>query len=178
MVEFAIISFALFSLIFGVIEGGFAVRARSTVNNAVDDAARRGAVAGTRADADYLILNQLVGRGAEAAGIEYVVIYRAENGNDPVPEGCISGLPQEGDCNVYRPDEATGRFDLDPGDFGCPGGLGTQWCPGDRATPGEIGFIGVYVRAEYEPIIGQLFVRFKFDVNANSVQAIETSGEL
>jgi Flp pilus assembly protein TadG len=54
MVEFAIILVALFTLIFGIPEGGFAVRARSAVNNAVDDAARRGAVAGTSADADYL----------------------------------------------------------------------------------------------------------------------------
>jgi Flp pilus assembly protein TadG len=93
MVEFAIILVALFTLIFGILEGGFAVRARSTVNNAVDDAARRGAVAGTSADADYLIMRQLIGRGADAAGIEYVVIYKAENGSSPIPAGCIDGNP-------------------------------------------------------------------------------------
>jgi hypothetical protein len=178
MVEFAIISFALFTLIFGIIEGGFAVRARSAVNNAVDDAARRGAVAGTSDDADYLIMRQLIGRGADTADIEYVVIYKADNGSSPVPSGCIDGEAQPDECNVYRPNETTGKFNLDPAAYGCPGGLGTQWCPADRVTGGEIGFLGVYVRANYEPIINQLFFEFNFRVDANSLQAIETSGDV
>jgi hypothetical protein len=177
MVEFAIISTALFTLIFGIIEGGFAVRARSAVNNAVDDAARRGAVAGTSSNADYLIMRQLIGRGADAADIQYVVVYKAENGSSPVPGGCIDGVPQPGVCNVYYPD-GDGDFNLDEAAYGCPGGLGTQWCPENRVTGGEIGFIGVYVRANYEPVINQLFFDFDFRVDANSLQAIETSGEL
>lgn len=178
MVEFAIISAALFTLIFGILEGGFAVRARSTVNNAVDDAARSGAVAGTSADADYLIMRQLLGRGAEAADIDYVVIYRAETGSSPVPAGCIDGVARLGDCNVYRPNEATGEFNLNPEAYGCPGGLGTMWCPATRLTGEEIGFLGVYVRANYEPVINQIFFEFDFRVDANSLQAIETSGDL
>lgn len=177
MVEFGIIAFALFTLIFGIIEGGFAVRARSAVNNAVDDAARRGAVAGTNNNADYLIMNQLIGRGADAADIQYVVVYRATNGSDDVPAGCVDGVPQPGVCNVYYPD-ANGRFNLDESAYGCPGGLGTQWCPQNRVTGGEIGFLGVYVRANYQPIINQIFFDFDFRVDANSLQAIETSGEL
>lgn len=178
MVEFAIISFALFTIIFGIIEGGFAVRARSAVNNAVDDAARSGAVAGTSPNADYLIMRQLIGRGADAADIQYVVVYKADNGSSPVPPGCVDGTPQPGTCNVYRPDASTGKFNLNPAAYGCPGGLGTQWCPANRVTGGEIGFIGVYVRADYEPIINQIFFEFDFRVDANSLQAIETSGEL
>ncbi|MFT4597575.1 MAG: hypothetical protein ACI9TF_001824 [Paracrocinitomix sp.] len=178
MVEFAIISVALFTLIFGIIEGGFAVQARSAVNNAVDDAARRGAVAGTSADADYLIIRQLIGRGAEAADIDYVVVYRADNGSSPVPPGCIDGIAAPGVCNVYRPNIVSGKFNLDPGAYGCPSGLGTQWCPANRANGDEIGFLGVYVRANYEPIINQIFFEFDFRVDANSLQAIETSGEL
>lgn len=177
MVEFGIIAFALFTLIFGIIEGGFAVRARSSVNNAVDDAARRGAVAGTSPNADYLIMRQLIGRGADAADIQYVVVYRADNGGADVPTGCAEGTPQPGVCNVYYPD-ASGKFNLNEGAYGCPGGLGTQWCPQDRVTGGDIGFLGVYVRADYEPIINQIFFDFDFRVDANSLQAIETSGEL
>jgi len=177
MVEFGIIAAALFTLIFGIIEGGFAVRARSSVNNAVDDAARRGAVAGTNNNADYLIMNQLIGRGADAADIEYVVVYRATNGSSDVPTGCVDGIPQTGVCNVYYPD-SNGEFNLDPGAYGCPGGLGTQWCPQNRVTGGEIGYLGVYVRANYRPVINQIFFDFDFRVDANSTQAIETSGEL
>lgn len=178
MVEFAIIAVALFTFIFVIIEGGFAVRAHSSVNNAVDDAARRGAVAGTRNDADYQILRQLVGRDAQAADIQYVVVYSAPTSSSPVPPGCIDGTPQPGVCNVYRPDSGTGRFNLNPAAYGCPGGLGTQWCPANRVTDDGLGFIGVYVRADYEPIINQVFFEFDFKVNANSLQAIESSGEL
>lgn len=177
MVEFGIISVALFTLIFGIIEGGFAVRARSTVNNAVDDAARKGAVAGTSDNADFLIMRQLIGRGANAAAIEYVVVYNAANGSAEVPPGCIDGTPQPGLCNVYRPD-ASGDFNLNEAAYGCPGGLGTQWCPADRVTGGEIGFLGVYLRANYEPVLNQILFDFDFQVDANSLQAIETSGEL
>ena len=178
MVEFAIISVALFTLIFGVIEGGFAVRARSAVNNAVDDAARKGAVAGTSNDADYLILRQLIGRDADAADIQYVVVYKADNGSSSVPAGCVDGVPQPGVCNVYYPDATTGDFNLNPDAYGCPSGLGTQWCPANRVSGGELGFIGVYVRADYEPILNQIFFDFGFTVDANALQAIETSGEL
>jgi hypothetical protein len=79
---------------------------------------------------------------------------------------------------VFRPNADTGRFNLDPGAYGCPGGLGTQWCPADRVTGGEISFLGVYVRANYEPIINQIFFEFDFRVDANSLQALETSGAL
>lgn len=177
MVEFAIISTALFTLIFGIIEGGFAVRARNAVNNAVDDAARRGAVAGTNANADYLIMRQLIGRGADAADIQYVVVYKASSGSADVPGGCADGTPQPNVCNVYYPD-GDGSFNLNEASYGCPGGLGTQWCPQDRVSGGDLGFLGVYVRADYEPILNQIFFDFDFRVDANSLQAIETSGEL
>jgi hypothetical protein len=45
-------------------------------------------------------------------------------------------------------------------------------------TGGEISFLGVYVRANYEPIINQIFFEFDFRVDANSLQALETSGAL
>ena len=147
MVEFAIVAVWLFTLIFGIIEGGFAVRARSSVNNAVDDAARRGAVAGTSPDADFQIINQLVQRDAQAAAIKYVVIFNAEGGSSQVPPGCIDGVQVPGVCNVITP--VDGRFDLDPGSYGCGNSYGTQWCPIDRLAgkddEDDIAFIGVHV---------------------------------
>ena len=177
MVEFAIVATWLFTLIFGILEGGFAVRARNAVNNATDDAARRGAVAGTSADADYQIIRQLIARDAGAADIQYVVVYRAATAGATVPDGCRDGNPQPNLCNVYRPD-ANGDFDLNAASYGCPAGLGTQWCPNNRISGSDITFLGVYVRADYEPIINQLFFDFDFTVDANATQVIETSGEL
>ena len=174
MVEFAIVAVWLFTLIFGIIEGGFAVRARSSVNNAVDDAARRGAVAGTSPDADFQIINQLVQRDAQAAAIDFVVVYRATGGTSEVPAACLVGS-QPGLCNVIRP--VDGSFDLNPDSYGCGKALANQWCPIDRfAAEGEIAYIGVHVEADYEPILNQIFFDFQFDVNATAVQALETTG--
>lgn len=172
MVEFAIIAVWLFMLIFGVIEGAFAVRARNTVNNAVDDAARKGAVAGTAADADYRIVNQLVQRGAvNAADVQYVVVYKATSSTDEIDPSCAAGTAVTNECNVYYP-----PFNLDPAAYGCSGGLGTFWCPADRVQGSDIAFLGVYVHAEHKPIVNQLLVEFSFDVDATSLQAIESSG--
>lgn len=172
MVEFAIIAVWLFMLIFGVIEGAFAVRARNAVNNAVDDAARKGAVAGATADADFRIINQLVGRGAtDAADVQYVVVYNASSSTDPIDPTCKAGTPVTDECNVYYP-----PFNLNPAAYSCSGGLGTSWCPTDRVQGSDIGFLGVYVHAEHEPIVNQLLVEFSFDVDASSLQAIESSG--
>jgi len=173
MVEFGIVAVVLFTLIFGVIEGAFAIRARNTINNATDDAARRGAVAGTSPNADFLILRQLEGRGATtAATIEYVVVYKADDGSSAIPAGCALGTASA-ECNVYQPD----AFAAAEADFACGGALNVQWCPAQRGTGDELGFLGVYVKAKYEPIVEQLFIEMDFEVNANSLQAIETSGE-
>lgn len=177
MVEFAIVATWLFTLIFGILEGGFAVRARNAVNNATDDAARRGAIAGTQADADYQVIRQLVERGAQAADIKYIVVFRADNASSVVPANCAQGIAEPGLCNVFYPD-GDGNFDLDPLAYGCDGPLGTQWCPNQRIGASEVTFLGVHVEAKYEPIINQIFFEFDFDVNATKIQPIETSGEL
>jgi|GEM_PF-1499500 len=176
MVEFAIISVALFSMIFLIIEGGFAVRSRNSMNNAVDDAARRGAVAGTSPNADWLILQQLKGRlgGDTIDNIEFVVVYKGDSAGE-IPAGCIDGNSVPMVCNVYR----DGQIDASEGAFGCPGGLGTQWCPSDRTSDDDgLAFLGVYVKAKHEPIINQIFFDASFNTSANSLQALETSGEL
>ena len=56
IVEFALVVVVLFTIIFGLIEGGLMVRARNAVESAADDAARRGAIAGNDPLADWMIL--------------------------------------------------------------------------------------------------------------------------
>ena len=188
MVEFAIIAAILFTLIFGIIEGAFAVRARNAVSNAINDAARAGAVAGSSSDADWHVLNNLVGRGAHSAStIRYVTVYNASSGSagtDPAEClgggsticQCLNGVPQPGVCNVYLP------ADLDQVNSNrvafLSGALGADWPASDRGTGDELGFLGVYVRSDYEPILNQLLFDWEFEVNAQDLQALETSGEL
>jgi len=189
LVEFALIAVILFTLIFGIIEGAFAVRARNAVDNAVNDAARAGAVAGSNSDADWQVLNQLVGRGAhQASDIQYVTVYNATSGSEGSdPEACeldgssqvcqcLSGVPQAGICNVYGPNTLE-QVNTNRAAF-VDGSLGTQWPPATRGTADTLGFIGVYVRSNYEPIFNQIFFEWNFDLNAQDLQALETSGEL
>lgn len=174
MVEFALIAVALFTIIFGIIEGALAVRAKNTIQNAAEDAARRGAVAGTAPNADYLILQQLIGRGAmNAAEVKYVVVFGAANSSATVDPDCLAGVPQTGKCNVFYP-----PFDQSEDQYSCAS-LGTSWCTSDRVTGGQLGFLGVHVESHYNPILSTVFNDF-FDVDlpATSLQAIETSGEL
>ena len=181
IVEFALISFALFFLLFFIIEGAFAVRARTTVSNALDDAARRAAIAGDAPDADYQILFQLFGRNvAGVAEVERVVIFKADSGNAPVPPGCLNGVPQSDVCNVYTAAQlfdANGAFNDNPSLYACP----RAWCSTDRGknTDGSLEFIGVHVEADYRTIISGIEGAFfpealSVNVSGHALQAIET----
>jgi len=177
----------LFAIIFLIIEGAFAVRAKNTMTNAIDEAARRGAVAGAAPNADYQILNQLFGRGAATvADVKWVTIYRTTDPTAPVPPACKGtdttvGSSQPGLCNVFHVDNLLDddlRFTEPETSFACPGSLGTQWCPEDRGKSGQIEFIGVYVRADYRTILEDTFTsKLLSDVSGNAVQAIETSAD-
>lgn len=149
------------------------MRARNAVNNATDDAARRGAVAGSNDNADWLILQQLRGRGLTAAvDVNYVVVYRATTGSAGPTAACQAGTAVSGECNVYTED----AFALPESAFGCSGGVDSSWCPADRATGSGFGYVGVYVNATYHPIIGTIVFDSDIGMTASSALPIETSG--
>ena len=170
MVEFALVSVVLFTIIFGLIEGGLLVRARNAMNNAADDGARRGAVAGTDASADWQILNQLRARGTlGAASVNFVVVYRADSGDaEPLP-ACAAGTPVADECNVYEAAE----FDIGAASFDCGNGnLDGSWCPDDRAQAEGIEYIGVYIDATHTGVTGFFG---DVDLQSRSVLPIEAS---
>jgi len=173
MVEFALISIVLFTLIFGIIEGAFAVNARSTMSNAVDDAARAGAIAGTAEDADFRIIDGLVRRGAERAGdIQWVTVYDL-SANPSEINSCRAGTPDPGICNVYRP-----PFSQLATDYNCSSGDAANFCGDDRRGGAQIKFLGVYVEATYDPVLQQILAEFNFSINGESIQAIESDGAI
>jgi len=178
ILEFALVSVALFAIIFIVIEGAFAVRARSTMANAIDDAARRGAVAGSAPDADYQILFQLFGRGANTVGdVQHVTIFKGDAGNAQVTTDCMNGIPDTDVCNVYTAGvmfDGNGAFIDNPALYGCP----NAWCSTTRGQnlTGSLEFIGVYVKADYRTILQGVFTdKFTVNVSGQALQAIETS---
>jgi hypothetical protein len=123
----------LFSLLFGIIEIGFALKSYTSASNAVRAGGRMASVAGNDGSADQLIMSRLA---TEAAGlsrgeIDYIIVWKATGPGQSVPAGCVSaaeggsgpnqrsvgvydgGVGNAGACNVYRkPDAANGAFDM------------------------------------------------------------------
>lgn len=151
MVEFALVSLVLMTIIFGVIEGGLLVRASNAISSAADDAARRGAVAAEDPLADWMILQQLQTRGAvEAADINFVAVYRANAGGGIPNEICRTGVAVEGVCNVYT----RADLDLPATSFGClTAALDDNWCPSERRDDGVV-YLGVWVDASHRGLTG------------------------
>jgi hypothetical protein len=154
LVEAAIVLPLLFSLLFGVLEIGGALKSYSSASNAVRAGGRMASVAGNDAMADQAILSRVA---QEAAGlgkgeIEYIIIWKATGPGTKPPAACIAaagsasspntsslgvydgGTGQVGACNVYvRPDATGGAFAManrGPGMqppeyyFGCTGPSG------------------------------------------------------
>jgi Flp pilus assembly pilin Flp len=150
LVEAAVILPVLFTLVFGVMEVGGALKANSSAANAVRSGARMASVAGNEGLADQQVLARMA---QESAGfgkgeIEYIVIWHASSPSDTVPNACKPSNPTTpnlasvgvsdggktvnavGACNVYiQPDMAGGAFDMATGQaaqpiayyFGCTG---------------------------------------------------------
>ncbi len=170
MVEFALVSVVLFTIIFGLIEGGLLVRARNAVASAADDAARRGAIAGDDASADWQILQQLRVRGAlTSSRINYVVVYRAPDSTSTPTATCLAGTPVPGICNVYERAE----FELPPEAFSClDANLDANWCPATRAQDSTaFEYIGVFVNSTHSGLTG-IFG----DVGLESVSVLPIEG--
>ncbi len=145
LVEAVIVLPLLFTMIFGILEIGGALKSYSSASNAVRAGGRAASVAGNDAMADQFVLERMA---REAAGIgsgeiEYVVVWHADGPGETVPAGCVAAagaattpnstsLGQGGSkaCNVYvRPTAPGGAFDMARGlaaqpatyYFGCTG---------------------------------------------------------
>lgn len=172
IVEFALVSVVLFTIIFGLIEGGLLVRARNAVNSSADEAARRGAIAGNDVSADWQILQQLRVRGAlTAAQINFVVVYLATDSRDAPSATCQAGTPVSGECNVYE----RADFELPSGLFVCAdAALDGSWCPTTRAQDSSgFEYIGVWINATHTGLTG---VFGDVELGAQSVLPLEGSG--
>jgi hypothetical protein len=149
LVEAAIVLPLLFSLIFGILEIGSALKSYSGAANAVRAGGRMASVAGSDASADQRILERMAreATGIADGEIEYVVIWHATSTGEEPPTGPCKPAPSAtvneqsagvgdggngalGACNVYhRPADPGGAFDMATGRaaeppeyyFGCSG---------------------------------------------------------
>lgn len=172
IVEFALVSVVLFTIIFGLIEGGLLVRARNAVNSAADEGSRRGSIAADQVSADWQILQQLRVRGAlSSSQINYVVVFSADDSTDTPNATCLAGIPMSDVCNVYEREE----FELPSGSFTCTdGNLDANWCPTTRAQDtAAFEYIGVYINATHKGLTG---IFGDVGLEAVSVLPLEGSG--
>lgn len=148
LVEMAIVSIILFTMIFGIVEYGLAFSKRLTVANATETAARVGSgVVGSTVNADIAILEALEGAinsGVAEDIIHEVWIYEADadgewTGNTDTRNRYLFDLTNP-DCH-WSPCP-------DPAEMGAAG----PWDPGLRSTSLSSGLtiIGVRVFFEHE----------------------------
>lgn len=153
LVEAAIVMPLLFSLVFGILEIGSALKSYSGAANAVRAGGRMASVAGNNADADLAIMERIAGEasGIPDGEIEYIVIWHASAIGETPPAACRPGVVASpntssvgvsdggpavdavGACNIYhRPALPGGAFDMAQGKlanppafyFGCTGPSG------------------------------------------------------
>jgi len=169
MVEFAITSIILALLVFGIIEGGLAFRAKLSLSNSADEAARRGAVAGNSPYADHDILQQVTVHNASVGTITKVIVFRATDGLTEPPAACHNASSASDQCNTYLPSD----FNRSRADFGnCI--IDGAWCPADRSSELRSGdFLGVYVEGRFNSPSGALG---HVDLSETSILPLESKG--
>jgi Flp pilus assembly protein TadG len=105
LVELALISTILVTMVLGVFEIGMAWRDHQSITQASRSGARVGSQLGTSSAADNQILRAVqAGLGSQASDISRIVVYQADaNGNMPAACGtAVAGYSGAANCNVYN----------------------------------------------------------------------------
>lgn len=179
LLEAALATPVFFLLLFGVIEGGYGLHERLSVDNMALAGARTASASGDDPLADHRTLKALkAGKGGiSASQVSAIVVYKASGPGEVVPPACLTASV-DGLCNLY-----TGAdLDRPATDFGCVGPPGPSvkvddpWCPTSRkvALSGPDGppdHVGVYVRATHRNLTGVLGTGLSFE--ADTIMRIE-----
>lgn len=170
IVEFAAVSIILVILIFGIIEGGLMFRAKLSLSNSTDEAARAASITGSAANADYQILQQILVHSADgAASVDRVIIFKADAPGDDPASTCKAGISTTNQCNVYTSDD----FARPETDFGSCGPVDGNWCPTSRDTSVGGDLVGILVQGSYTPITA---VFGEIGLNQQSILPFESRG--
>lgn len=161
LVEFVIVSTLLITLLFGIVEFGFAWADRLTVQTSTRAGARGGAALGDNRSADYNVIEAVRSAMADldSANIQYLIVYAAPTADGVIPPSCLGSTPtsQPGKCNVYTGAQLQS---LTAADFPGATCLTTHpdrfWCPTTRETRQSVGpsYLGVYVQFKHTYLTG------------------------
>lgn len=154
LIETAIVLPLLLILTLAAVDGGMFFKSYFTLAQAVRDGARAGTAAATDPDADYQLLNAAKKTIGTDENVERIVVYKADNFDDPPSDACMTGSGGvTGECNVYLPRDFTrAKEEFGGGNWG-----GDQkWSPlsrnDDRSEEPDI--VGVAVKAEISTPVG------------------------
>jgi hypothetical protein len=167
LIELILVLPFLMVVCFGTIEGGAALVSGDRVAGAAAQAARIGATAGSRTDADRDILVAL--RAAlpsdELARLDRVVVFKPSGPNGSVPVGCIKAMGDVSEvgtsaCNTYT--GATVRNASAGSMLGFGGAANNKdgaWPPVSRRDTLAVGpdYLGVWVRTVHPGVLGVVF---------------------
>lgn len=185
LVEAAFILPVLLTLLFGIVEFGFAWRDKITVETASRAGARTASNLGPTAQADYNALQTVLSAmsSVPTADIDLIVIFDAST-SGTISALCAAGTPvfdnqmppmNGSGCNVY----SGSQFTLGSASFGCGGTSPDRyWCPTGQARQNSMSqtngpaYVGVYVKA-HRSFITKIFGTTGPTMTSTSVLRLE-----
>ncbi|MBV8690293.1 MAG: pilus assembly protein [Actinobacteria bacterium] len=164
VVEAAILTPVVFTLLFGLLEFGWSMHSKLSISNMALSGARTATTQGDDPYTDYNVLQSVAkaSGGMPRSEIQYIVVYRASGPTDHVPSSCAAGTSSAagstavGSCNVYT----AASINLGTSSFG--GGstaVDRYWSPLSRdakaTSPTNTNgpdYVGVYVKVFHKNI--------------------------
>ena len=187
LVEAAFVLPVLLTIVFGIIEFGFAWRDKITVETATRAGARTASNLGPTAQADYNTLQTVISAMSSipSANIDLVIIFDATTSGTPsatclagtsVTNNNAAGAGNGTGCNVYT----SSQFSLASSSFGinCSTGPDHFWCPTGSARQNSLSqtggpaYVGVYVKA-HRSFITKIFGTTGPTMTSTSVLRLE-----
>lgn len=185
LVEAAFVLPVLLTLVFGIVEFGFAWRDKITVETATRAGARTASNLGPTAQADYNTLQTVLSAisSIPTANVDLIIIFDASTSGTPSAT-CLAGTPVSNNsappnngtgCNVY----SGSQFTLASTSFGCGSSSPDRyWCPTGSARQNSLSqtngpaYVGVYVKA-HRSFITKLFGTTGPTMTSTSVLRLE-----
>jgi Flp pilus assembly protein TadG len=153
MAEMAIILPFMAMLVMGTIEFGEGWQANLRAQSATRSAGRTGSSLSTNRQADYFMLQTLKAGLTKftTAEVRRIVIYRVTTANGLPTSGCMAGVADPGDCNVYTGLQMNTLTSANFSGTTCAvGSPDYAWCPTTRNnTQANADQLGVWVEVFY-----------------------------
>ncbi len=153
LVEAAVITPLVMTLLLGLVEFGLLAKDHLTVSNGSRAGARVGSAAGTDSLADFQVLQAVQGATGSLANVDTVVVYKASTPSGAVPASCLAGSGVAGLCNVYdASDLGISQASFQSGSYT----KDDSWPAASRQTsqsaPGGPDYLGIYVKGTHNSI--------------------------